>query len=99
MAEENLPEGEKRRFSAIIHDETLRLTRLLDDLLDLSVLENGEVALNWQDVSLTEVLDRAEAAALPAGSGERLAVERQPQRGTADPAYRYQAAWRRSSST
>jgi Na+/proline symporter/signal transduction histidine kinase len=76
MAEENLPEGEKRRFSAIIHDETLRLTRLLDDLLDLSVLENGEVALNWQDVSLTEVLDRAEAAALPAGSGEPLLVER-----------------------
>jgi len=73
---DDLSAGDKHKYAAIIHDETVRLTRLLDDLLDLSVLENGEVALNWQDVSLTEVLDRAEAAALPAGSGEPLLVER-----------------------
>lgn len=33
------PPEASRRFSSIIHDEALRLTRLLDDLLDLSVLE------------------------------------------------------------
>ncbi|MEL7114900.1 MAG: ATP-binding protein, partial [Pseudomonadota bacterium] len=50
------------RFSKIIHDEAIRLTRLLDDLLDLSVLENGQVSLNWQETNLRDVLDRAVAA-------------------------------------
>ena len=36
---------ERTRYAGIIHDEAIRLTRLLDDLLDLSVLENGQVTL------------------------------------------------------
>ena len=50
---------EKTRYASIIHSETIRLTRLLDDLLDLSVLENGEVTLNQQSGTLQELLDRA----------------------------------------
>ena len=50
---------EKTRYASIIHSETIRLTRLLDDLLDLSVLENGEVTLNRQSGTLQELLDRA----------------------------------------
>ena len=37
----------------------MRLTRLLDDLLDLSVLENGTVQLNLSLAHLGEMLDRA----------------------------------------
>ena len=51
-----------RRYADIIHGEALRLTRLLDDLLDLSVLENGQVSLNTQSGRLGDVLDRAVAA-------------------------------------
>lgn len=47
----------------IIHEEAIRLTRLLDDLLDLSVLENGTVQLDLRLVSLTELIDRALRAA------------------------------------
>jgi len=47
------------KFSGIIHDETLRLTRLLDDLLDLSVLENLTVSLDWQTVRVASVLETA----------------------------------------
>jgi signal transduction histidine kinase len=54
---------EQRRYAGIIHDEAIRLTRLLDDLLDLSVLENGQVTLNRQTGLLREVLDRAVSAA------------------------------------
>jgi signal transduction histidine kinase len=54
---------EQKKYASVIHDETIRLTRLLDDLLDLSVLENGQVVLNEQTDSLSRVLDRAEAAA------------------------------------
>lgn len=64
---ERLSNREKRKYSGIIHDEAVRLTRLLDDLLDLSVLENGQVSLNTQSAPLSAVLDSALDAAL---SGE-----------------------------
>ncbi|MEX0367286.1 MAG: ATP-binding protein [Ruegeria sp.] len=72
---EGLQPEEQTRYAAIIHDEALRLTRLLDDLLDLSVLENGQVNLNMGDGSLREVLDRAISAALT-GSDRPLRVRR-----------------------
>lgn len=53
---------ERSRYSQIIHDEAIRLTRLLDDLLDLSVLENGQVTLNERSVMLDDILDRSVAA-------------------------------------
>lgn len=49
----------RKRFAGIIHDETNRLTRLLDDLLDLGVLESGQVQLNIATGSLGDVLDHA----------------------------------------
>lgn len=56
--------AERQRYSTIIHDETQRLTRLLDDLLDISVLENGQVQLNMQEAQLSDLLDRACSASL-----------------------------------
>lgn len=47
------------RYAGIIHDEALRLTRLLDDLLDLSVLENGQVSLNTQVGALGPIIEKA----------------------------------------
>ena len=44
------------KYSGIIQDESERLTRLLDDLLDLSVLEAGRVTLNLRECDLAEVL-------------------------------------------
>ncbi|AHD00575.1 ATP-binding protein [Leisingera methylohalidivorans] len=68
---------DQRRYAGIIHDETLRLTRLLNDLLDLSVLENGQVSLNMSAGTLPDVLDHAVSAAL-AGSDRPLKVRRNP---------------------
>ncbi len=47
------------QYATIIHEEAIRLTRLLDDLLDLSVLENGQVNLNISDVALPELVNRS----------------------------------------
>ncbi len=69
--------ADQTRYSSIIHDEAVRLTRLLDDLLDLSVLENGQVTLNRQSGSLAAVLDRAVQAAHPDG-GCDLKINRVP---------------------
>lgn len=73
---------DQARFSAIIHDEAIRLTRLLDDLLDLSVLENGQVSMNWQSVTLRDVIDRAVTATSSTEAGGRLAIARDPARET-----------------
>ncbi|QPM89101.1 ATP-binding protein [Pseudooceanicola algae] len=69
-----LPEADRARYARIIHDEGVRLTRLLDDLLDLSVLEHSQVTLNIRRVRLSEVLDQAIAAADTEGGG--LALQR-----------------------
>ncbi len=75
---ETLPGPDKIRYASIIHDEAIRLTRLLDDLLDLSVLENGQVTLNLQSGVLRDVLDRAVQAAQPAGASDLRIVRDQP---------------------
>ncbi len=54
---------EQGRYAGIIHDEAVRLTRLLDDLLDLAVLENGQVELHEQTGTLADLLDRSIRAA------------------------------------
>ncbi|WP_425074999.1 ATP-binding protein [Sagittula sp. S175] len=72
---EGLSRADQNRYASIIHDEAIRLTRLLDDLLDLSVLENGQVSLNLSDGKLADVLDRAVAAAV-ADEGSRLKIKR-----------------------
>jgi signal transduction histidine kinase len=68
--------ADRARYSTIIHDETLRLTRLLDDLLDLAVLENGQVTLNWVEADLGRVIEAAIVASGEAGGG-RIAVRRE----------------------
>ncbi|MEB8388685.1 ATP-binding protein [Rhodobacteraceae bacterium KMM 6894] len=73
---DGLRSGDQQKYATIIHDESLRLTRLLDDLLDLSVLESGQVELNVQDGTLAEVLDRSVAAAGGAPGALRIVRDR-----------------------
>ena len=74
---EGLSEVEKTRYASIIHSETIRLTRLLDDLLDLSVLESGKGSLNAERVSLHDVIERAVITA-QASSARVLDIRRSP---------------------
>ncbi|MGZ9810082.1 ATP-binding protein [Pseudoroseicyclus sp. H15] len=60
------------RYAAIISEEAMRLTRLLDDLLDLSVLENGQVVLNLSRATLRQTIDRAMGAAGQRADGLRV---------------------------
>lgn len=63
LTEGDLPQDTVVRYGKIIHDEAKRLTRLLDDLLDLSVLENGSVQLTVGLASLQGMIDTALTAA------------------------------------
>lgn len=77
MQADPVDDAARARFSRIIHDESLRLTRLLDDLLDLSVLENGRVTLNMDMAMLADVMDRAiSAAGAEAGAGLMIKRDR-----------------------
>nr|WP_252737829.1 ATP-binding protein [Citreicella sp. C3M06] len=71
---EGLEPEAQNKYASIIHDEAVRLTRLLDDLLDLSVLENGQVNLNLRKGILADVLDRAVAAAAADEHGARVKI-------------------------
>ncbi|MGR3547822.1 MAG: ATP-binding protein [Roseovarius sp.] len=72
----DLTAEEQSKYASVIHDEAVRLTRLLDDLLDLSVLENGQVVLHVQRGSLADLLDRAERAAGVQGGALRVVRDR-----------------------
>lgn len=63
LREGEMSQDEYRRYAAIIHAEAERLTRLLDDLLDLAVLEHGQVVLREQTGRMSDLLDRALGAA------------------------------------
>ncbi|WP_179380095.1 sensor histidine kinase [Jannaschia marina] len=59
----DLSDADRTHYAGIILEESERLTRLLDDLLDLTVLESGQVVLNPADVDLHDVIERSVTAA------------------------------------
>ncbi|MDP3861998.1 MAG: ATP-binding protein [Phaeovulum sp.] len=63
LMETDLPDEMRSKYAGIIHDETRRLTRLLDDLLDLSVLENRKVQLNIGVANLHDIVTKAVTSA------------------------------------
>ncbi|MXQ06765.1 sodium:solute symporter [Alphaproteobacteria bacterium GH1-50] len=78
MGGERMSAEDRQRYSSIIHDEAIRLTRLLDDLLDLSVLENGQVTLNMRHDTVRAVLDRAVAATERPHKAGGIVIHRTP---------------------
>lgn len=50
-------EEEKAQYLDIIHHESIRVTRLIGDLFELSKMEEGKYALNLEWVDLNEVLE------------------------------------------
>jgi Na+/proline symporter/nitrogen-specific signal transduction histidine kinase len=75
---EILSPDDQTRYATIIHGEALRLTRLLDDLLDLSVLESGQVSLNLRQGRLVDILDRAVATVLTGAENPIAVIRQQP---------------------
>ncbi len=78
LREGGLDDAAQAKYADIIHGEAVRLTRLLDDLLDLSVLENGQVQLNPQRDILANVIERAIAATSSLTEGQ-IALRRRPE--------------------
>ena len=50
---------ERQRFVAIIHEESIRLTRLLDELLDINRLESGTAELSVEPIDVNAAIKAA----------------------------------------
>jgi len=59
MDEGNIADAERERFVSIIHDESLRLTRLLDEILDINRLEAGVSKLNLVQIDANDAVRKA----------------------------------------
>ena len=68
------------RFARVIHQEGQRLTRLINNLLDLAKIESGEVEWRFEPTPLAGILDRVRES-FAAALGERtlrMRVDLQP---------------------
>ena len=59
LGSENISKTEKNRFLNIIHEESNRLTRLLDEILDISRFEKNIEDMRLDSVSANEVIQSA----------------------------------------
>ena len=86
LGEHRLEEAERQKFISTIHKESLRLTKLLDEILDLNALEHGE--RGWRNVptDANAVLDRAieVCTALARQRSMRIVVEKGPRHALVD---------------
>ncbi|MEO0822029.1 MAG: ATP-binding protein, partial [Pseudomonadota bacterium] len=59
LTEPDLTAEERARFTGIIHTESLRLTRLLDEILDISRLESGQSDIPLETLAAGPAVDSA----------------------------------------
>lgn len=57
--EKNIEKEQLFHFASIIHDESIRLTYLLDEILDLSFLEHGRIQLKLSHTHFGKIIERA----------------------------------------
>ena len=72
MQADGVDEERARRFVSIIDEESRRLTRLLDEILDLNRMESGQV--NWTMVTIDAAEVLKQAMAVMSGLAERRGV-------------------------
>lgn len=51
-----IPPEKQNYYLSLAHDETQRLTRLVNDLLDLSAIEAGQLKLRIEEVNINEII-------------------------------------------
>jgi two-component system phosphate regulon sensor histidine kinase PhoR len=64
-----------RTFLEIINTETERLSRLIDELLNLSRIEDRKAVPNWQDVKITDLINRAAAILQPRALEKEIKID------------------------
>lgn len=72
---DDLSSDDAKRFIGIIGQESQRLTRILDEILDLSFLESGQAGWQLEAVPLHEVVERARQGTAALDEAKRLTIQ------------------------
>jgi len=70
-----LDEPTSKRALQSVHDNATRQLRLVEDLLDLSRLQSGRVALNIEDIDLRVLLRGVVESIVPVAAGSNLHID------------------------
>jgi len=70
-------EKTKREFYEVIQNESNRLSRLIDNILNISRIESGLVKINKQPQSLTVILKEAIEVIAPQAKGKQITLTEQ----------------------
>ena len=58
-------EEDIKPFAEKIHAESLRMTKLIEDIIDLTKLDSGDVDMKWEDCDLYRIAESATVKAIP----------------------------------
>lgn len=64
-----------RSFLEIINTETERLSRLIDELLNLSKIEDKKTVPNWQTLEISDLINRAVAILKPSALEKEITID------------------------
>lgn len=70
-----MPPASRQEFLTVTHEQALRLSRLVDDLLDLSSLESGRTKFNDEPVSLRHIAQTSLIEIAPLAGAKALRIE------------------------
>ena len=56
--DKEIPEDKRRIYLSVLNEETDRLTRLINELLDISRIESGRMEIQWARASVPEIVQR-----------------------------------------
>jgi two-component system, sensor histidine kinase and response regulator len=69
MREKDLESQDIQEYADDIHSDATRLTRLINDLLDLERMKSGRIEMNWEEIELNaliqEIIDHTYATSRP----------------------------------
>jgi signal transduction histidine kinase len=69
-------EAAQRRAAGIIHQEANRMTRLVEDLLDLARIDSGQIVMNKTPLDLSQILTRTVEHLLPQAVQKKVKLVR-----------------------
>lgn len=71
LAQDNM---QRQRYLDYIHDEILRLRRLVDELLNLRRLESGQISINPTQVSINQLIQRLLKGIVPLAEEKEVQI-------------------------
>ncbi len=81
---DNVDSEQNKRFLDIIHDESIRLTGLLDEILELGRLESGQMSMTLDQIDPEQSLQRALETSLGLAEASGVTLTSRVRTGSAD---------------